>query len=269
VLFRSLILTDLEELDITDAALVYARMRELKPDVVINCASYTNVDACEHNVDLAYTVNAIGARNLAVASHEIGATIVQISTDYIFSGEGVRDHDGAIRAYVESDRPGPINVYGKSKLAGEEMVRAYNPRHIIFRTAWLFGEGTNFVRTMRTLARDHDSVTVVNDQWGNPTSTKELARLILDVLRRPAYGIFHATCEGVCTWYEFACEIFRLQGMPTQVVPCTTAEYPRPARRPRYSMLENRAACLHGAYTMAHWKDALKEYLTGPGGTVC
>ena len=266
---NKLVLTVIEELDITDAAQVYARMREVKPDVVINCASYTNVDACEHNVDLCYRVNAVGARNLAVASKEAGAMMVQLSTDYVFGGEGVRDEDGTIRAYVETDRPGPVNVYGKSKLTGEEMVRVHNPRHIIFRTAWLFGEGNNFVRTMLTMARDHDSVTVVNDQWGNPTSTKELARLMLDVMRRSEYGLFHATCEGVCTWYEFACEIFRLKGMPTKVVPCTTAEYPRPALRPRYSMLDNRAACLHGAYTMAHWKDALKEYLSGAGGNVC
>ncbi|MGI5908125.1 MAG: dTDP-4-dehydrorhamnose reductase [Christensenellales bacterium] len=261
-----LILVDIEELDITDSAAVFDQVKKAEPDAVINCAAYTNVDACEHNVDLAYRVNAMGARNLACASFEAGAKMVQISTDYVFSGEGVRDEDGSVRAYVENDRPGPVNVYGKSKLAGEEMVRAHNPHHLIFRTAWLFGEGANFVRTMLRLAKDHDSLTVVNDQWGNPTSTKELARLIIDVMRRPEYGVFHATCEGVCTWYEFACEIFRLRGLETRVVPCTSAEYPRPAPRPRYSMLDNRAARLCGAYSMAHWKDALAEYLKAQEG---
>jgi dTDP-4-dehydrorhamnose reductase len=186
---------------------------------------------------------------------------VHISTDYIFDGEGVRDDDGEVRPYVENDRPAPINVYGKSKLAGEEMVRAHNPRHVIFRTAWLYGEGNNFVRTMLKLAQDNDSVKVVNDQWGNPTSTRELSRLIVDVMQRPDCGVFHATCEGVCTWHEFAVEIFRLKGIEIKVMPCTTEEFPRPARRPRYSMLDNRAARLCGAYTMAHWKDALAKYL--------
>lgn len=256
-----LILVDVEEMDITKSTDVFETVKETKPDAVINCAAYTAVDACEQNVDLAYRVNAIGARNLAAASFEVGAKIVQISTDYVFDGRGVRDNDGTIRPYVENDKPEPVNVYGKTKLAGEEMVRAHNPRHLIFRTAWLYGEGNNFVRTMLRLAKDTESVKVVNDQWGNPTSTAELSKLIIDIMQRPEYGVFHATCEGVCTWYEFACEIFRLKGIDIRVVPCTTEEFPRPAKRPMYSMLDNRAARLCGAYDMAHWKDALAEYL--------
>lgn len=256
-----LIRTDVEEMDITRSTAVFEKIKETKPDVVINCAAYTAVDACEQNVDLAYRINAAGAGNLARASFAVGAKIIHISTDYVFDGEGMRDSDGSIRPYVETDRPAPINVYGKSKLAGEEMVRLHNPRHVVVRTAWMYGEGSNFVRTMLRLAQDNNSIKVVNDQWGNPTSAREVVRFIIDFLKRPDCGVFHATCEGMCTWYEFACEIFRLKGIDVHVVPCTTEEYPRPARRPRYSMLDNRAARLCGAYAMAHWKDALAEYL--------
>lgn len=257
-----LVLYDIEEMDITDAPDVFEKVRAIAPDVVINCAAYTAVDACEDNVDLAYRVNALGARNLAAVTHNIGARILHISTNYVFGGDGMRDSDGAVRAYVENDPTVPINVYGKSKLAGEQLVRVHNPRHVIFRTAWLYGgEGRNFVTNMLHRAADGEVIRAINDLWGNPTSARELSKLIIDIMERPESGIFHASCEGVCTWYEFALEIFRIKGVQANVVPCSADKYPRPARRPRYAMLDNRAARLIGAYAMAHWKDALADYL--------
>ena len=256
-----LILWDVDQLDITDAQAVLDAMERMHPDIVINCAAYTAVDACEEHEDVAFKVNALGARNLAAGAYAVGAKIVHVSTDYVFDGKGNRDKQGNMRPYVEQDLPAPNTAYGRTKLAGEEMVRAQNPRHLILRTAWLYGEGNNFVRTMLKLAQNHDSIRVVDDQYGSPTSAEELAKLIVDLMQKPEYGTFHATCAGECSWYAFACKIFELSGVKVQVNPCTTEEYGSPTPRPAYSVLDNRMARLTGAYAMCPWEQALEVYL--------
>ncbi|AEV69380.1 dTDP-4-dehydrorhamnose reductase [Acetivibrio clariflavus] len=249
------------ELNIAVLDDVVSMFRAIKPDVVINCAAYTNVDACETDFDTAFKVNAIGPRNLAIASGEVNAKIVHISTDYVFDGKGVLK-DGSIRPYVEYDIAHPETAYGKTKLEGENFVKLFNNRHFIIRTAWLYGEGKNFVRTMLELSQKNGVyLKVVNDQRGTPTSTEELAGMIRYLIDTDNYGLFHGTCEGQCTWYEFTREIFRIKGITTEVIPCTTQEYPRPAPRPAYSVLENYMLKLTSNYMFRDWREALEIYL--------
>jgi dTDP-4-dehydrorhamnose reductase len=257
----SVFLTDEAELDITDIESVIKTVKKIKPSIIINCAAYTAVDKCETDVDIAYKVNAIGPRNLAIASLETKARLVHISTDYVFDGEGIKDAAGNNRPYIEFDEPNPQTVYGKTKLEGEKFVRGITPYHFILRTAWLYGEGNNFVRTMLKLAKENDVVNVVNDQYGSPTSTRELARTILAVMDTDNYGVFHATCEGQCTWYEFTQEIFRLKGIKTKIQPVTSEEFPRPAKRPKYSVLDNYMFRLTTKHWLNNWKDEIKTYL--------
>jgi dTDP-4-dehydrorhamnose reductase len=257
----SVFLTDEAELDITDIESVIKTVKKIKPSIIINCAAYTAVDKCETDVDIAYKVNAIGPRNLAIASLETKARLVHISTDYVFDGEGIKDAAGNNRPYIEFDEPNPQTVYGKTKLEGERFVRSITPYHFILRTAWLYGEGNNFVRTMLKLAKENDAVNVVNDQYGSPTSTRELARTILAVMDTDNYGVFHATCEGQCTWYEFTQEIFRLKGIKTKIQPVTSEEFPRPAKRPKYSVLDNYMFRLTTKHWLNNWKDEIKTYL--------
>ena len=188
-------------LDISNIDDVMAMCREVKPDSIINCAAMTNVDGCEKNLDGAYTANAIGPRNLAIASHEIGAKLIHISTDYVFSGE-TSDHPR-----TEFDEVGPISAYGHTKLAGENFVRQFADRYFILRTAWMYGDGKNFVKTMLGLADTHDEVTVVNDQVGTPTSAVELSKMIRFMENTESYGLYHATCEGDTNWADFTEEI--------------------------------------------------------------
>lgn len=258
----SLILTDVDTLDITNLDSVWEIVKEQKPQIVINCAAYTAVDKCETDKDNAYRINAIGARNLAIASNEIGAEIVHISTDYVFDGEGIEDSNGLKRPYTEFDKVNPQTVYGQTKVASENFVRLANPRHYILRTAWLYGEGNNFVRTMLKLAKENDIIKVVNDQHGTPTSTEELGNAILYLLETRNYGLFHCTCEGECTWYDFCKEIYRIKGVKKQVIPVTTEEFPRPAKRPKYSVLDNYMLRLTSGYKFSYWKDALVKYLS-------
>ncbi len=256
-----LFLTDIDELDISDIDAVIAAVRRIKPDVIINCAAYTAVDDCETKTDTAYKYNAIGPRNLAIASLETRAKLVHISTDYVFSGKGIIDNTGSIRPYNEFDRPDPQTVYGKSKYEGERFVQNITPCHYILRTAWLYGEGNNFVRTMLKLSKTNDVIKVVNDQHGSPTSTRELARAVLSLIDTDNYGLFHSTCEGHCTWYEFTREIFRIKGIKTNVIPVTTEEFPRPAKRPAYSVLDNYMLKLTTNHVFSEWQDELKLYL--------
>lgn len=249
-----LICTDVKELDISDHAQVMQYVRKLEPDVIINCAAYTAVDACEKEWDLAYRINAIGARNLAIASREAGAKLVHISTDYVFAGN-------AAQPYMEFDEPQPVNAYGRTKLAGERFVQQFADRYFILRTAWLYGEGNNFVRTMLRLSERHDEVRVVNDQIGSPTSAAELAKVVHLLEPTDNYGLFHATCEGSCSWADFASEIFRLTGKTTTVHAITTEEYGSPTKRPAYSVLDNEMLRLTTDYRMADWQTALEEYL--------
>ncbi len=253
-----LVNTDVGQLDITDVDKVLEMVREVRPYAIINCAAHTNVNACETDVDNAYRINAIGPRNLAVAASEAGAKLVQVSTDYVFSGT-------ADKPYLEFDRTDPQGVYGASKLAGENFVRDFAQNYFIVRTAWLYGEGKNFVRTMLRLAETHDKVRVVMDQTGSPTSADELAKAIVHLLPTDNYGIFHGTCEGYCSWADFTKEIFRLAGKSTEVEAISTSEYekdnPASAPRPAYSVLENYMLKLTTDYRFADWHDAIAEYI--------
>ena len=247
--------TDVQELDITDAAAVSAMLVRYGPDVVIHGAAWTQVDAAEEKIDLAYKVNAVGTQNIAMACRETGAAMVYISTDYVF--------DGLLgRAYTETDATNPLSIYGKSKLAGEVLARQSIDRLFILRTAWLYGDGPNFVRTMLKMGQERDALQVVNDQHGCPTSTADLAEAVLRLIRTRRYGTYHAVNSGVTTWFDFARKIFELSGnMRVRVNPVTTAEFFRPAPRPVYSPLDTRLLRLTADDPMRTWEEALQEYL--------
>lgn len=253
-----LINTDVAQLDITNIDEVMKLVKEVKPYAIINCAAYTNVNSCETDADNAYRINAIGPRNLSVAATEAGAKLVQVSTDYVFSGK-------ADKPYTEFDLTGPQGVYGASKLAGENFVKEFAKDYFIIRTAWLYGEGKNFVKTMLQLSEKTDKVTVVGDQFGTPTSAEELAKAICYLVPSENYGLFHGTCEGYCHWADFAKEIFRLAGKKTVVEEITTGEYqtanPASAPRPAYSILENYMLRLTSDFQFADWHDGIGRYL--------
>ena len=250
----SFVNTDVAELDITDIDAVMKLAREVNPYAIINCAAHTAVDACESQYEKAFAINAIGARNLAIASRETGAKLVHISTDYVFDGKGTRP-------YVETDPTNPMGAYGSTKLAGEEFVKAFADRWFILRTAWLYGDGKNFAKTMLRLSETHDEVRVVGDQFGSPTSTVELTKAIDALLFTENYGLFHATCEGSCCWADFAKEVFRLAGKDTHVEAITTEEYGAPAPRPAYSVLDNRMFRLTTDFSFADWHHAIAAYM--------
>lgn len=243
-------------LDITDIDAVLAFAREKNPDVIINCAAHTNVDACEAQWDLAYKINAIGARNLSIAAAQTDAKLIHISTDYVFEGTSPKP-------LTEFDQTGPISAYGKTKYEGEKFVKEFSRKHFILRTAWLYGDGKNFVKTMLKLAETRDAITVVSDQYGSPTSAAELARMVHFLEPTESYGTYHATCEGQCSWADFAKAIFKRAGKTTNVQYVTTEEYNSPAKRPAYSVLDNYMLRLAfgDAFQMADWQDALDEYM--------
>ena len=250
---------DVDKLDITKLEQVKTVLKEINPDVVINCAAATNVDGCEANKDLALKINAIGAKNLAIVSEEIGAKLVQVSTDYVFSGVGEIPLN-------ESDLVAPYSVYGKTKLLGEEYVREFSSKYYIVRTAWLYGYvGHNFVYTMMRLGKEKESLSVVNDQLGNPTSANDLAYHILKLIETDEYGVYHCTGKGECSWYDFASEIMKLSGRNCTVNPCTSEEYksmyPNSADRPAYSSLDNMMLRCTVGDEMRDWKDALKTFM--------
>ena len=249
---------DLPELDITNYKMVDDFIRRQRPDVIINCAAYTNVDGCEVNHDAAFKANALGPRNLAQAAEKTGARLVHVSTDYVFSG---RENGGI--AQDEATIPGPISAYGSTKLMGEKYVEQFCHRHFIVRTAWLYSYyGKNFVKTMVRLGQTHDKITVVNDQLGNPTNAVDLAYHILKLAVSHDYGIYHCTGNGICSWYDFACEIFRQAGLPVQVDAVTTAEYgASKAARPFNSRLDKSKLAENGFTPLPEWKDALSRYL--------
>lgn len=245
-------------LDISNLDDVISFFKDVKPYAVINCAAMTAVDLCEVKQDMAYRINALGPRNLAIASSETGAKLMHVSTDYVFRGDGTKP-------YIEFDTPDPISMYGKSKLAGENFVRQFCDKSFIVRTAWLYGDGKNFVKTMLRLSENHDKITVVNDQLGSPTSALELAKAIESLISSENYGLFHGTCEGICSWADFTKEIFRIAGKPTEVIPVSSEQYkemnPDSADRPKYSVLENYMFKLTGGYMYADWHDAIEKYL--------
>lgn len=246
--------TDVGELDISNIDAVIKLAKEVQPYAIVNCAAYTAVDACETNQDLAFKVNAIGPRNLAIAARETGAKLVHVSTDYVFDGTKKTP-------YYENDLVCPQSVYGATKAEAEKMVKEFADRYYILRTAWLYGDGKNFAKTMLRLAETNEVVRVVGDQFGTPTSTYELAKGIDSLLFTDNYGTFHATCEGSCNWAQFAEEIFRLTGKDTRVETITSAEYAAAATRPANSILENYMFKMTNGYMFADWHDAIEKYL--------
>lgn len=259
------ILTDVTEgegitsLDITDIDAVMSLVLNEKPDVIINCAALTNVDGCEKMWDLAYKINAIGPRNLAIAATAVGAKLVHVSTDYVFAGTERTPR-------TEFDTPDPISAYGKTKLEGEQFVRQFAEKFFILRTAWLYGDGKNFVKTMVRVAKTHDEVSVVCDQFGSPTSAVELAKMIHFLEGTDNYGIFHATCEGETNWADFTEAFYAKLGITAKVNHITSEEYarmnPEAAKRPAYSNLDNYMLRLTtDQFAMANWEDALDVYL--------
>jgi len=246
--------TDRDELDIVDIDNVNEFILSSKPDVVINCAAHTSVDLCETDIENAYKINAIGPRNLAIACEKIGAKFVQVSTDYVFDGN-------IDRPYREDDNTCPNSIYGSSKLMGENFTKEFCSRYFIVRTAWLYGEGNNFVRTMLKLSETNKEINVVNDQFGSPTSTVDLAKAIIELIHTEHYGTYHGTCEGKCSWYDFAQKIFEISNIDIKVNPVTSEEYKRPAPRPAYSVLDNFMLKLVGLNSFRNWEDALIEYL--------
>ncbi len=250
---------DVEEMDITDAAAVEREMKADDLDAVIHCAAYTAVDAAEDNRELCIRVNAEGTRNIARAARELNLKMVYISTDYVFDGEGERP-------WEPDDARNPLNVYGESKYQGELAVEEYLERYFIVRIAWVFGvNGKNFIKTMLNLAKNHDELNVVDDQTGSPTYTYDLAVLLADMVETEKYGRYHATNEGLCTWYEFAKEIFSQAGVDVKVNPVTSEEFPAKAKRPHNSRMDKSKLTDNGFVLLPPWQDALKRYLEAIG----
>jgi dTDP-4-dehydrorhamnose reductase len=256
---NEIVVADLPEWDITDGDGFVAKTMGVMPDVVIHCAAMTKVDDCESNRELAFKINEEGSRNVALACKASGARLIAISTDYVFSGEPPREP----WAWGEMDIPRPRTVYGASKFAGEQMIQMILPEAVILRIAWLYGPGgPSFVHTMAKLgAQEGPALKVVNDQRGNPTSTKVVADVIKFIIAHPdVSGIVHGTCEEQCTWYDLAVELFRLMGLKRLIEACTTEEFPRPAPRPRNSALKKSVLNLLG-YRTPSWQSALGEFV--------
>jgi dTDP-4-dehydrorhamnose reductase len=247
-----------DQLDVAEEAAVNAAVEELRPDLVVHAAAWTDVDGCERDPDRAHVVNALGAWWLARACRARGAPIVVLSTDYVFGGHGDDDR----RPYTEFDVPAPVNAYGHSKAAGEQLVRAATDQHYIVRTSWVFGgHGGNFVKTMLRLAAERNEVRVVADQVGSPTYAADLARAIHELSVSGRFGTYHRTNRGACSWFDLAAETFRLAGMDVDLQRQHSAELDRPAPRPSWSVLSNRHTELTGFRTMPSWQDGLRRVL--------
>jgi dTDP-4-dehydrorhamnose reductase len=250
---------DFPDIDITNPHSIANAFSRHKPDVVINCAAHTAVDACETERTKAFAINGEGVRNIAEAAQRTDLKLVHISTDYVFDGTKTGP-------YVETDAPNPRSVYGMSKLAGEqELIKAYD-RYFILRIAWLYGtRGANFLKTIRSLARKRaaakEPLKVVNDQIGTPTYTRHVCNQILSLINTDLFGLYHATNEGMCSWYDFAKAIVSACEIPVVLLPCTTKEFPRPAPRPANSVLENEHLKKLGLNIMPNWEKGLEEYL--------
>ena len=252
---NELIATTSKTLDITDKDNTIDFILKNKPDIVINSAAYTDVDGCEANQDLAYAVNGEGVKNLAIACKEVNCPLVHVSTDYVFDGT-------AIEPIEEDSEIGPISVYGKSKLKGEEAILEVLDKYFIVRTAWLYGiNGKNFPKTMLELSQNHSEITVVYDEVGTPTYTKDLAQGISQLIETDLYGIYHLTNSGSCSWCEFAKYIFEIADRDVNVIPVTASEFSRPAPRPHYSVLKNKKWIENGFKPLRDYKEAISEYL--------
>jgi dTDP-4-dehydrorhamnose reductase len=251
------------EIEVVDLNSVLGALTDVQPEVVVNTAAMHHVENCEREPEKALAVNAVGPRNLAIAARELGAVLMHVSTDYVFDG-------GKGNPYVEDDNPRPLNAYGTTKLAGEHFIRCTTDNHFVIRTSGLYGKnpcrakgGLNFIELMLKLARERGEVRVVDDEVVTPTSTAELAQQIVQLSRSNCYGLYHATAEGCCSWYEFAQEIFALTETPFRLKAARPGEFPVKVARPKYSVLENRALKTRGLNVFRPWQDALREYL-GP-----
>jgi dTDP-4-dehydrorhamnose reductase len=246
---------EITALDIRDYYLVKAALSSFMPDVVINCVAYTAVDDCEDHEEEARLVNETGVKNLALAAKEIGAVLVHISTDYVFDGNGTSP-------YTEDEEVNPVNAYGRTKALGERAVFENMEKYFIIRTAWLYGEGKNFVKTMISLSEKNKTLRVVSDQIGSPTSANELARFIVYLIQTDKYGIWHGVCDGSTSWYEFTKEIMKLTGKEeVEVLPIKSEEYRTKAKRPYFSVLSNKKMHNETDFKIKSWEEALKEYL--------
>ena len=246
---------DIDEMDITDAGSVSKVIKEARPDAVIHCAAYTAVDAAEENEELCRKVNAEGPKNIAEICKELDIKMIQISTDYVFNGQGEN-------LWEPDDEAGPTSVYGQTKYEGELAVRNILEKYFIVRIAWVFGiNGKNFVKTMLNLSKNYDTIRVVNDQFGSPTYTYDLARLLVDMVQTEKYGVYHATNEGICSWYDFAGAIFAEAGIEMNVIPVTTEEYGAKANRPANSRMSKEKLTENGFEKLPQWQDALKRYI--------
>lgn len=249
--------TDKDELDVTDTDEVLTYGEINRPDVIINCAAITDTKVCEENPELAYRVNALGARNLSIVARKVGSKVVQLSTDDVF--------DGMKKVpYTEFDDTNPITVYGRSKRAGENYVKEFTHKHFVIRSNWVYGHGeSNFVAKLLKTAEEKDCIAIAADQFGSPTSAKELAKVILDLIKTNEYGTYHITCSGVCSRYEFAKEVLKLAGKDVELKPVTTSESELSAVRPTYAVLDNFILRIIDMYEMPDWNASLEEYFKG------
>ncbi len=247
--------TNIQKMDSTDAQSVETVIRDFAPDAVIHCAAYTAVDAAEENEALCRKINVDGTQNIANVCKALDIKMIYISTDYVFGGQGERP-------WEPDDEKDPQSVYGQTKYEGELAVQNTLEKYFIVRIAWVFGlNGKNFIKTMLNLSKTHNRLTVVNDQFGSPTYTYDLAKLLVDMVQTDKYGVYHATNEGVCSWYEFACAIFKAAGIEMEVVPVTTAEYGAKAARPYNSRMSKEKLTENGFERLPSWQDALERYL--------
>lgn len=248
--------TDVDNMDITDPTQVDTVIRQAAPDAIVHCAAYTAVDLAEDNIDLCRRINADGTRNIATVCKALDIKMIYISTDYVFDGEGTH-------FWQPDDARHPLNIYGQTKYEGELAVESLLEKYYIVRIAWVFGvNGKNFIKTMLNLGKTRDHLTVVNDQIGSPTYTYDLARLLVDMVETDKYGRYHATNEGICSWYDFACEIFKQAGYDhVTVSPVSASEYPAKAKRPSNSRMSKEKLTENGFKKLPTWQDALSRYL--------
>jgi dTDP-4-dehydrorhamnose reductase len=243
------------QLDVTDKLQCEGVINSIKPDVIIHCAAFTAVDLAENEQEIAFLVNAHGTQNVALAAEQVGAKLCYISTDYVFDGLSKLP-------YLENDVTNPKTVYGKSKEMGEMFTRKCSSKHFIVRTSWVYGQhGNNFVKTMLKLSKTQNQLKVVADQIGSPTYTKDLAQFISDLIVTDKYGTYHATNSGSCSWFEFAKAIFEECQIEVEVNSCTTDEFPRPAQRPPYSVLDHAAIHVNGFQDLRDWREGLRDFL--------
>lgn len=250
--------TDMDDLDVTDTDEVLRFGEMNRPDIIINCSGMTDIEACEENPSMAYKVNALGARNLAIVASKMQAKMVQLSTDDVFDGKSTAP-------YTEFDVTNPVTVYGKSKLAGENYVKEFTSKHFIVRSTWVYGKGSNFITNFLQRVEEGGEIAVASDQFGSPTSANELARFLLHLVHTSEYGTYHATNRGICSRYAFAEEILKMTGKQVTLQPVPTGMDELSKVRPAYAVLDNFIMSMVPVYDFPQWQDSLREYLTERG----